>query len=239
MGVDRSGQVIERARVHANGAVTSYLELRCERDGWSTLRYWIDELSGLEERGDRRDFGADESAARDDYAVRAHEGLTTPVPVSTATSLLDPALRFGLVVEQRRSPDGLTIELRRGPEGWAVNEGTGARVGDGWSLWGEEERAAADTFRRLAAGLAPMPPLADVRLHRYPELVERRDLGPEGGVDCSLELRRGRAGWAIVELREYPRTEGWAPERIEWTERADEASARAHFASRSRRPIRS
>lgn len=232
MSILSEGPVVARARVHANGAVTSFLELRYESSGgWSTARYWIDELSGVEERGDRREFGADEAAARGDYAARLSEGLTAPIDVSCAPSLLEPSLRFPEVVDARRSPSGRLVELRRGPEGWALDEGGGL---SGWSLWGEEERAAADTFRRLAADLPSMPPLHDGRLHRYPELVDRRHLGYEGAVDCSLELRRGRSGWAVAELRVYPPGERWAPERIEWRDYVEEPAARRDFSVRSR-----
>ena len=221
-------------RTHANGAVTSFLELGCDPiEGWSTARYWVDELSGAEERGDRRDFGNDELAARADYAKRCSEGLTEPIAVSCAPSLTDPALRFPEIIDSRRSPSGRRVELRRGPEGWAIDEGRSTdRLG--WSFWGEEERAAADTFRRLSAGLPSLPPRLESRRQRYPELVERRGLLPEGAVECSLELRRGRSGWAVVELRVYPPTEPWAPERIEWSCHEVEGSARTEFMTRAR-----
>lgn len=223
--------VLERCRVHANGAVTSFLELRCEEGEWLTVRYWIDEFEGLEERGDHRYFDLDEMAARADFATREHEGLSTPIAVSTAPSLLDSTTRFPELLDQRLSPTQTRVELRRGPEGLAILEDPDESGHPRWSLWGEEARAAADTFRRLAAGLSPMPPLAEPRLHRYRELVERVPLSSEGLVECSLELRRGSDGWAVVELREYPSSERWSPERIEWREFAEEGPARSAFAS--------
>jgi len=77
-----------------------------------------------------------------------------------------------------------------------------------------------------------MPPVSDTRFHRYPALVERVELGREGAVICALELREGRRGWAITELREYPPDDGWAPERIEWSEYAEETVARAALVAR-------
>ena len=227
--------VLERFRVHANGAVTGFLELRCEEGEWSTVRYWIDEFEGLEERGDHHYFDLDEAAARADFATRAHEGLSAPIAVSTAPSLLDPATRFPELLDRRLSPAQISVELRRGPEGLALLEDPDENGRPRWSLWGEEERAAADTFRRLAAGLGPMPPLAEPHLYRYRELVERVPLSSEGLVECSLELRRGSDRWAVVELREYPISERWSPERIEWREFAEEGPARSAFAARRTR----